>query len=206
LHPDRKGDREADRDLGLALVPVMLRGLVQRKLPPAGTAEQALGLLEAAARNDPEDFQAWEARAEVLALLGRQAEALDTYQTILSRAPRREASLMGAAMAAQAQQKPELALSYWRRVVAENPWQPYYRASLAGLLADQKAWGEARTQCEAWVRLDPPSLEARVLWVRCLLRSGDRARARAEFARIERLRPPDLPVLRARFLVELRNR
>jgi hypothetical protein len=39
-----------------------------------------------------------------------------------------------------------------------------------------------------------------------LLKTGDKARARAEFAKVERLRPPDLPLLQARFTVELRSR
>src|SRR5262249_44631071 len=158
-------------------------------------------MLEEAVRNDPEDVRAWEVKAEVLALLDRQAEALATYEAILARAPRREVSLLGAAMLCQSQQKRQAALDYWRRAVAENPWQPYYRASLARMLAEKNAWDEARPHSEAWLRLDPASIEARVLWVRCLLKTGDRARARTEFARIERLRPANLPVLQARFRV-----
>src|SRR5262249_35382293 len=159
-----------------------------------------------ALRNDPVDLPAWEARAEALALLNRQAEALAAYEAVLTKAPRREPSLMGAAMLAQKQQRLELALSYWRRAVAEDPWHPYYRASLAQMLAEQKAWDEARAHGEAWVRLDPASVEARVLWVTCLAKSGDKDAARAEFAKIERLRPPNLPLLQARFTVELRSR
>jgi tetratricopeptide (TPR) repeat protein len=197
---------EIDRDLGIALAHIMVQSLSQRKVPPAGAGQQALGLLEEAVRNDPSDMLAWEVEAEVLALLNRRAEALAAYETILAKAPYRESSLMGAAMLAQSQQQLEPALAYWRRAVAENPWQPHYRASLAQLLADQKAWDEARPQCEAWLRLDPASIEARVLWVRCLLKTGDKAGARAEFAKIERLRPPNLPLLQARFAVELRGR
>ena len=113
---------------------------------------------------------------------------------------------MGAAMLAQSLQRREAALSYWRRAVAENPWHPNYRANLARMLSEEKAWQEARPHCEAWLRLDPANLEARFLWVRCLIKTGDKSEARVEFAKIERLRPANLPTLQARFNVELRGR
>ena len=70
-----------------------------------------------------------------------------------------------------------------------------------GIRQFRMAWGMV------WgSRLDPANMDARVLWVSCLLRTGDKAAARAEFAKIERLRPPDLPVLQARFAVEWRSR
>jgi hypothetical protein len=199
-------DKSVTRDLGIALPHVMVQSLARRKAPPPRVGQRAVDLLDAAVRNDPEDLEAREVLAEALALLNRQAEALAVYEAVLVRAPHREVSLMGAAMLAQSQQRREPALSYWRRAVAENPWHPYYRASLAKMLAEQRAWDEARPQCEAWLRLDPASVEARVLWVSCLLKTGDKAAARVEFAKIERLRPPDLPVLQARFAVELRSR
>jgi Flp pilus assembly protein TadD len=200
--PDR---REAERDLGIALTNDLVQGLIQGKAPPP-EARWAVGLLEASVRHDPEDLPAWEAKARVLTLADRKAEALAAYEAVLAKAPHREVSLAGAAMLARDLQQVEAALSYGRRAVAENPWQPKYHADLAQLLADRKAWDEARPHCEAWVRLDPGSIEARMLWVRCLLQNGDKDRARAEFAKIERLRPANLPLLQARFAVEARAR
>jgi protein involved in temperature-dependent protein secretion len=109
-------------------------------------------------------------------------------------------------MAAQSDQRFEQAISYWQRAVDANPYQAGYRASLAQLLAHGRVWERAREQSEAWVRLDPASIEARSLWVSCLLHTGDRPAATAEFAKIERLQPPNLPLLRARFAAELRAR
>src|SRR5262249_33691392 len=177
-------DADADRDLGIALVHVMVQSITQRKAPPAGATAQAVDLLTGAARNDPGDLPACEAQAESLALLDRQPEALAAYEKILAKAPHRETALTGAAMLAQKQQQLDLALSCWRRAVAEDPWQPYYRESLAKMLVEQKAWEDARPHAEAWVHLDPASVEARVLWVTCLARSGDKVAARAEFAKI----------------------
>jgi hypothetical protein len=199
-------DPDAERDLGLALVHVLVQRMVQGKDVSADVARRAAGLLEPAVRTDPDDLEAWEGKAEALALLDRGAEALATYEAVLAKAPRREVYLMGAAMLAQDHGQRAKALAYWRRAAEENPWQPYYRACLARMLAERRAWEEARPHCEAWVRLDPGSIEARVLWVRCLARSGEKARARAEFAKVERLRPSNLPQLRARFAAELRSR
>src|SRR5262249_9237221 len=126
LDPD---GREAGRDLGLALIQVTVQGVLRQEGSSAEAAGQALGLLEAATQNDPGDLPAWEGKAKALALLNRQAEALATYEAILARAPLREGCLMGAATLAQGRQQVGPALSYWRRAVAVNPWQPTYRAS-----------------------------------------------------------------------------
>jgi tetratricopeptide (TPR) repeat protein len=96
------------------------------------------------------------------------------------------------------------ALGYWRRAAAANPWAPGYRQSLAQLLVQEEAWREARPQCEAWVRLDPMSTDARALLVSCLLGAGRKAEARAEFARLEALAPANLHELKIRFAKRLR--
>jgi predicted CXXCH cytochrome family protein len=198
-------NRGAGRDLGLALADLMVRRLAEGKEAPPGTGPLAAGLLQEALGNDPEDLGAQEILGEVLSLVNRPVEALATYEAVLARAPYREASLMGAAMLAESLRQDERSLACWRRAVAENPWQPSYRSSLAQLLARRRAWAEALPQAEAWVRLDPPSIDARVLWISCLAKTGDLAAARREFAKVERLRPPNLAALQARFAVELRG-
>jgi predicted CXXCH cytochrome family protein len=188
-------DAEDDRSRAVALEKLALGG--------DGTADralrQALPTLEAACRRDPDDFLAGEARGYALALQERPAEALAAFEAVLARAPGRELALVGAATAAEALRQTEAALTYWRRAVAANPWASGYRHSLTLLLVKQRAWGEARAECEAWLRLSPLSTEARSARVTCLLATGDKAGARAEYARIEALAPADLPELRIRF-------
>jgi hypothetical protein len=101
-------------------------------------------------------------------------------------------------MMAEASGQAGAAHPYWRRAITVNPWKPEYRRRLSLLLVKEDAWNEARTQCEAWLRLDPFSTEARATRVRCLLAAGDKTEARAEFARIEALSPPNLDELRIR--------
>ena len=103
--------------------------------------------------------------------------------------------MLGAAVLAETLELADKALGYWRRCVTANPWLPLYRRHLALALMRKKAWDEVRPQTRAWLRLDPGSTEARMLWTTCLLREGRKTEA-AEVARIEALRP-DLDRLRA---------
>jgi tetratricopeptide (TPR) repeat protein len=188
-------DEELPRDLGIALLRVIGRG----KIDPSLYADRALQLLEAAARRDPRDVEAWEKKARVLILRQRPSEALGTLETLLQRCPDRETALADAATLAQSLNADERALTYWRRAVAANPWMYDYRGSLAILLARRGAWAEARAQCQDWLRLAPGSASARRLWVRCLLRSGNLREARAEVDRLVALQPEDRERLEAWF-------
>ncbi len=202
FYRDRKGagGGEDERDLGVALVKLTLEG----KAPAARVTGPALPLLDAAVRRAPDDLAAGEARGYALGLRSLSAEALAAFEAVLARAPEREASLIGAASMAEALEKTEAALSYWRRAVAANPWAADARRRLALLLVKKRAWDEASAECEAWVRIDPFSAEARASSVVCLLAAGRKDEARAEFARLEALAPENLAELRARFEKKLK--
>ena len=194
-------DEESTRDLGIALV-----SLAQdHKANPTRAAEQAVPLLQAAVSNDRDDLDAWLALGQALATLNRSGEAIAAFEIILAKSPRHETALLGAATVTQSLNQLEPALSYWCRVVDENPWNAHYRRNLAQLLAHKKDWTAALPHCEAWLRLDPASVDARALRVTCLLKTGDKAEARAEFARLERMQPPNLNELRAKFEVDSRQ-
>jgi tetratricopeptide (TPR) repeat protein len=166
---------------------------------------ETIALLEAALRIDPEDLAAWRSKAQALALLDRPTEALAAYETVLAHQAHSEVALQGAALLAEQLGQREAAVAYWGRAVAESPWQPAYRASLAQLLVHQGAWAEAGPHLEAWLRLDPGNVEAHMLVARYWLRKGDRERARAEVALVEQLGSPNLANFRARFEVESRS-
>jgi tetratricopeptide (TPR) repeat protein len=161
-------------------------------------------VLEGALRRDPDDLAAGESLGYALGLLGRPADGLAAFRAVLTRAPDRELALVGAALMAEDLRQPEAALDYWRRSVAVNPWAPGYRHSLVRLLLKQEAWQEAQPHCQAWVRLDPFSVEAGLARLQCLLAFGDKEAARAEFARIEALAPANLRELQIRYGKRLR--
>jgi tetratricopeptide (TPR) repeat protein len=161
-------------------------------------AGPSVPVLEAAAQRDPDDLAAEEELGFALALQGRWQEAAARFASALSKAPGREVALMGAAGAAEELGRVEDAIGLWRRAAAASPWRAEYRRDLAQLLVKSQRWDEARPECEAWVRLDPFSPEARVARVQCLLATGDKEAARAEFARVEALAPNNLIELQAR--------
>jgi hypothetical protein len=177
-------DREAERDLGIALAGLAATG----KGDPQRFARRAAALLAECLSGWPDDVPGWEARGQALEVLGQRPEALAAYEAALARAPRRERALQGAARMAQETNDRAGAIVYWRRAVAVAPGAPDYRGNLALLLAHAGQWDEARAHCQAWLRLDPGNLEARRLWVRCLLQQGERAAARAEMDKLRRLR------------------
>ncbi len=67
------------------------------------------------------------------------------------------------------------------------------------VLAGREVWDEVRAQCQTWMPLDPENVEARALWITCLVKRGQGEEARAEFRKIERLRPPNLDKLKTWF-------
>jgi hypothetical protein len=193
-------DRERARDLGIALLGAGMGGRVDLSV----YGDRALALLDAALRDDPDDLPAGEAKATVLAVQRHSQAALDAFEAVLARDPGRETCLAGAAELAQALGDSERGLAYARRAVDANPWLPEYRATLATILARRKAWEKLGPECQAWMRLDPESVPARMLWITCLVKEGHTEEARAEFDKIAALRPADLDRLKAWFAEQTR--
>jgi hypothetical protein len=196
FYPGRQGAEDEDeRDRAVALVQLALKGNSEgyRAL------RHALPALDAALDRDADDWVAGEAKGHALGLLGRPSEALAAFQKVLAGGPHRELALVGAASMAEALHQTAAAGDYWKRAVAANPYLPKYRRHLVLLLVKEKAWDTALSQSRAWVRLDPLSSEARAALVRCLLASGQKKQARAEFSRIRAMDPENLGELEIRF-------
>jgi Tfp pilus assembly protein PilF len=195
FRPVPGGEAQRRRDLGIALANLVLHG----EADPRSFAQAAVPLLDRATADDPEDVDAWQARGLILLRLGRPAEALASFESVLGGRPRQEICLAGAAEAAlQLNRLPE-SKAYWLRAIEVNPRWATYRAPLAQLLVRMQSWEEALEQCRAWKRLQPWSSDAALVEVLCLLKQGKAAEARKEFARLEALRPPNLDQLRAWF-------
>jgi Flp pilus assembly protein TadD len=183
FHQDRVNTETADRrrDLGMALAALS----TQDGLPREGTA----ALLDEAVRKFPDDAAAWSEKGEIALLLKRPQEALKAYEACLALAPERETALQGAARMAQELGRADAALGYWRRAVAVDPWAPSLRGGYANLLAFRQEWAEAEIQARHWVELAPDDNDARKLWIRCLLKTGDRATAEKELKTLKALQP-----------------
>jgi cytochrome c-type biogenesis protein CcmH/NrfG len=193
-------DKEVTRDLGLALVQ-----LARQHGPSARPLGRlALPLLEGAVHRDGADVAALEAKGYALWMEGQPAEALETLEAALAKAPGRERSLDDAASLAVGLKRHDDALAYSRRAVEVNPWVPSYHLRLGQLLAEDQDWEGALGEAQAVLRLDPGSVPARTLLVRCYIRTTRRERARAEFAALLALEPPDREALQRWFAEEMR--
>jgi tetratricopeptide (TPR) repeat protein len=190
-----RGTPDANRDLGLALVELA------RKNPRAARSlgPTALPLLTAATTAHPEDIKALEGKAAALASVGRSDAALATYDTVLTHVSEDENALAEAAKLAATLGRTDAAIGYLRRLLAVNPWVPLYYVHLAKLHATRRQWPEAVRACQAALRLDPLSVTTRYTLVGCLIRSGQKDQARAEFAKLLALNPPEPDVLRQWF-------
>jgi tetratricopeptide (TPR) repeat protein len=132
---------------------------------------------------------ALQARGDALLRLGRPQRAADVLQRVLDQRPRREAALSKHALACEATGDDSAALQSWQRVVEVNPYLPFAREHLVALLARQRAWTELQPHTDAWLRLDPGSIEAHKAWILARIKTGQRAEADTAFARVRALHP-----------------
>jgi tetratricopeptide (TPR) repeat protein len=185
---------DADRDVAVALVEVMRA----HQLPPK-LRYDAIDRLEAVLRDRPDDVEALEAKALASLMLGRRTEAAAAFAAALAIDPKREPTLAMAALLAIELNRPDEGIRLLRRAIDMNPRNPDYRGNLALQLEAKKDWAGMKEQTQAWLRLDPGSVQARKAWISYLLQAGERENARAEFALIEALKPEKLDDLREWF-------
>jgi Flp pilus assembly protein TadD len=195
-----QGDPQAERNLGLGLVKMMTAGM----LPSERYGERALFLLESALGRYPQDAELRESKALVLLLLRRPGEALAEARLALAKRPGNWRLRAKAASVAAAEGQTEQAIDEWRQVVEVNPFVPEYQANLAALLVRTGRLDEAREWCDRLLALDPLNVAGRQLRVGFLLQEGKQAEARAEFAILRRLKPPDLAQREEWFAQQLR--
>jgi Flp pilus assembly protein TadD len=186
---------EANRDIGVAIC----------RDGPAGAAK-ALPWLEAALVANPDDVAAWQAKGVSLVWLGRAEEGLAAFQRALKVDADRELLLKEAAHGAARAGQREVAIAYWRRAIAINPWRSDYQAALAPLYFEGRDWNAAAEACREALRLNFANLEVRKLLVQCHLRLGNAEAARAEFETILGFDPPDRNDLLQWFAYQLRAR
>ena len=183
---------EDRRDLAMALADT----INLNKLPPI-YSPRAIELLDAALNEVPDDVDAWEAKGIVLVKSNRLREAYSAFMQALQREPEREPSLLSAAYLAERLDRRKESIEFWKRAIAKNPHRMLYRANLAAALSKEHRWNEGREHADFWVQENPGSIEARHARALYRLRTGDFDGAKADFAIIEALKPPNLPELKA---------
>jgi Flp pilus assembly protein TadD len=190
------GDREAARDLGVALMDRVERfpAAARRRF-----AELALPALEVAARAHPGDLPARDARAHALWALGNTSRAATAFDEVLAQSPQREVTLHWAAALALERKQPEAAIPYLERAREVNPWRHDVHVILAEAQVQRRDWPAAFREAQEALKLNPTSTEARQLLVEYYLEVGKPAEARAELDRLLGLHPPGEDALRRWF-------
>ena len=179
----------ARRDLGVASASVAGRLGAKPQLARLA-ATQALPLLEEAVRDRPDDLRAGESLGAALESLGRPAEALRAYEEVLRIEPRHELALRSAGSLAGTLRRHDLA----HASCCEGRSRSTLGARIIGWPWPGSACrpatgpGPSRLAVEA-IRLNPDLVEARSLLVECYLRSGEPAKADAEFQTLLRFYP-----------------
>jgi tetratricopeptide (TPR) repeat protein len=186
-------DPEVERDLGIALVE-----RVERYAPPTRRALGALALarLESAARADPTDVLALDARAHARWAIGDFAGAATAFEETLERSPRREVTLQYAAVLALEQKRPQDAIGYLERAIKVNPWRHEFHHFLAEAHFKLGQLPTVLKECQKALRLNPADIPARRLLVEAHLGLAQLEQARAEFERLLGLHPPNEEALR----------
>ncbi len=126
-------------------------------------------------------------------------EALAAFEKAIAIKPNLERALVGAASVSTALERPEQAIGFWKRAIEVNPFMPRYHLDMARLLVQRREWSEGRSACESALKLEPINADARMLLVTCLIRTGERQRAQAEFDTLMAMRPPNEADLRRLF-------
>ena len=172
--------QDAGRDLGVGLI---LASRIMSAAPALAkaAAAKALPRLEAAVGDRPDDVRARESLGYALGILDRPAEALGAFQEALRIEPDRELTLRAAGRALARLQRPEEARAALQKAIAVDPWRSEYHLAMARVCARARDWPGAVAACLEAIRIDPELFEGRSLLVQCYLRSGEPAKADAEF-------------------------
>jgi hypothetical protein len=203
---DLTGGRDGGnpRDLGLALVEMMDRPLSEPQRREL--ARKACGLLRPAVRSGDADLTALEGLGLALWKDGRPHDALETLESVLRQAPRRELALERAARVAMESGDIERGVGYWRRLIEANPYSWKGHGFLAQTLALGERWAAAVEERRSALQLNLFEVPTRMLLIDCLIRLGQKEQARTEFDPLLALRPPKPDGLRRWFDELLRGK
>jgi predicted CXXCH cytochrome family protein len=194
---------EADRDLGIALFHTARvrwrRGGatdLARRGGATDLARRASVLLNAALAGRPDDVPALEAKAHLLWMRGRTAEARDAFRAGMALERDNERLLEGAAALAGATARRDEAVALLGRAAAVNPYCADYPRRLAVLHAEAGRWAESARAARAALGLDISLVEAWIALVVSQARLGDLAAARDELRRLRAFDPGAADALR----------
>jgi len=183
------GDPDAARNLGLAQVNMLSRGLP--RTVARNYAAAALPLLDQAVARHPTDWPAVESRADALWLLDRKEEAWAAYASAVAARPDSEGTRSAAGTLALEMGRREVARDHLEQAIRINPWRANYRHQLAVAYFRLGDWARATVDCLEALRLEPSRAATRSLLVQTYLWDGRADKAATEFDILQRITPDD---------------
>ena len=195
---DASQDALISRARGLSLIRLAESARADQR-SRSGLTEEALPLLDEAAKNFPDDVPTLEGRGYALWQQNRKEEAGASFHKALKLSPENETTLIYAASLGTEMGQLEQAVGLRRQAVEINPWTARSHYELARLLIIRKEWASAIEESREVMRLNPFHIEARKILISCYLQMRDLKNAREEFARLMELNPPNPQALQQWF-------
>jgi hypothetical protein len=151
FHKDRRGEEDAERDLGMAVVRA-----AQSKPKTFGPAlPRALVLLEKACKRVPDDVPMLENLGECLLLMSLPERAMEVIDRILALQPRNPKALFTAGQLHFQLNHFGRAVEYLEKARAEEPWSGVIASFLVLSLVKKQDYGRAAEVCKAWLEFEP---------------------------------------------------
>ena len=141
-----------------------LSATANKDLPPQTVLDQA----DAVLKRDPSNPRLWAARGVVLSELGRDHEAIDSFEKSLSISPKYVAALEGASEAAY-RSKDKRTIDYLRRLLQLEPGNSVANGMMAAIEFENRHCGEAIKHFEKASTLVKSNTAALSQWGECLL-------------------------------------
>lgn len=192
--PDEATANSRDKAIGLSRMATQIPDLLGD-----ATFKAVLATLEEVAKNNPSDFLAADALAELYLADKRVGDALRVCQEVLSEEPRRESTLLIVCETYSRTGQHQEAATHWERIMGVNPWMAKYWYSLGGEYAALRRWKRCEQLALEGKKRFPTSMGLRHLLVEANLQLGNLEAAEVEFQEIVEFRPPKLDSLKTWF-------
>jgi tetratricopeptide (TPR) repeat protein len=207
LNGDELGSSEIEslgRELGIALT------LEGELLPNSSQRKQvgnlALGYLERALAEHPDDLVALRMKARAFAITGRLRDAIALDDRVLASAPDYEQVLWERVQHAIELGETRTALAPAARAVFVNPWSSAAYERLAYIQLQSGDWSAGAQAARESLRLDPFGRFARMFLIQSLHHQGDMKLVEAEFRTLLDLFPNEREFLERWFAQQSRSR
>lgn len=187
FHPVPPGFDHADRDLGLAMM-----GMLDRGLPDSAAkyyAQKALPLLEKAILQDSKDHPAMETLGDALVILKYFGTAREYYQRALLLSPDSETSWHALGILELETSQYQEAIKAYEKAMTINPYNPDYHLGLARVFFRMGKMRECVKAASQGIDVDPNNVKIASLLIQAQLAQGSKSEAMRIFEKLADLTP-----------------